>query len=185
MEHCTIMFISLSPCATELSSSMTLATFQLLDDVFTRLDSIVDEFGCFKYHHVQDTYVICCQRTSRPFHAPDSPARYRRTAAREMVLLAARIMREVKDFRALSGEPLWAKVGIACGSLAGAIVGAHRRFYCLFGDAINTSARMCHYSEKDKILCTEVPCAGRGDERGTRDAEEGEARGLVLLLRLR
>ncbi|EKX40784.1 hypothetical protein GUITHDRAFT_75248, partial [Guillardia theta CCMP2712] len=142
MEHCSVMFVSLSPSATELFSPSTLETFQLIDNVFTRLDTIVDEFGYFKYHHVQDTYVICCPRTSRPFHAPDCPARYKQTTSRAMVALASRIIEEVQEFRALSGEPLWVKVGIACGPLAGAIVGAHRRFYCLFGDTINTSARM-------------------------------------------
>jgi class 3 adenylate cyclase len=35
------------------------------------------------------------------------------------------------------------RVGMACGPAAGAVIGAHRAFYCLYGDVINTAARMC------------------------------------------
>eukprot|EP00960_Hanusia_phi_P044737 756793-Hanusia_phi.AAC.2 len=155
MEHCTIMFVCLSPSATERSSSLPLETFNLINDVFARLDSVVDKFGYFKYHHVSDTYVICCPRTSHPFHVPDCPIEYREVSSKTMFLLASAMFREVEKFRSISGQVLWAKAGIACGSMAGAVVGTHRRFYCLFGDAINTSARMCHYSEENKVLCTE------------------------------
>jgi hypothetical protein len=34
-------------------------------------------------------------------------------------------------------------VGISTGSLAGAVLGTHRRFNCLYGDTVNAAARMC------------------------------------------
>jgi hypothetical protein len=38
------------------------------------------------------------------------------------------------------------RVGMACGPAAGAVIGAHRAFYCLYGDVINTAARMCKHA---------------------------------------
>ena len=42
-------------------------------------------------------------------------------------------------------------MGLHSGPLAGAVVGSYRSFYCLYGDTINTSARMCKYAHKDAV----------------------------------
>ena len=46
------------------------------------------------------------------------------------------------------------KVGISHGDAAGAVIGSHKSFYCLYGDTINTAARMCKYAGPDRIHCT-------------------------------
>ncbi|EKX48885.1 hypothetical protein GUITHDRAFT_51985, partial [Guillardia theta CCMP2712] len=154
MEFCIVLFVSLSPSATAFASSRALETFKLIDEIYTAFDSIVDGFGFFKYHHINDTYVICCPRTSHPFHVPEHLEQYKERCVREAVLIAKALIAEASKCKSLEGEALWAKVGIACGPLAGAIVGKTRRFYCLFGDAVNTSARMCSHSQPGSILCT-------------------------------
>jgi hypothetical protein len=46
------------------------------------------------------------------------------------------------------------KVGMNCGPLAGIVLGKYRRFYCLFGDTMNVSARMCSNAKQGAICVT-------------------------------
>jgi hypothetical protein len=48
------------------------------------------------------------------------------------------------------------RVGITCGPAAGAVIGTLRAFYCLYGDTVNTAARMCKSAPPGRIHCTEV-----------------------------
>ena len=48
------------------------------------------------------------------------------------------------------------RVGIACGPAAGAVIGTLRAFYCLYGDTVNTAARMCKSAAPGRIHCTET-----------------------------
>ena len=54
--------------------------------------------------------------------------------------------------QARAGEPR-RQVGINAGPTAGAVIGSLRAFYCLYGDTINTAARMCKYGG-DQLHCT-------------------------------
>ena len=70
-----------------------------------------------------------------------------------MVMLAAELQAISLRYRVQHGEGLQLKVGINCGAAAGAVIGSHKRFYCLYGDVVNTAARMCKYAS-DKIHCS-------------------------------
>jgi hypothetical protein len=52
------------------------------------------------------------------------------------------------------------KVGINCGPLAGIVLGKYRRFYCLFGNTMNVSARMCS-NAKHGAICASPDVARR------------------------
>ncbi|EKX36331.1 hypothetical protein GUITHDRAFT_48850, partial [Guillardia theta CCMP2712] len=129
--------------------------FNFIDKVFSDFDAIVESFGMFKYHHIQDSYVIACPRSANPFDAPMHHDEYVLYSTRRMIQLADCLIRRARLYFSASGHVLWAKVGISSGPVAGAVVGYQRRFYCLFGDTINTSARMCSHSEPSRILCTQ------------------------------
>ena len=47
------------------------------------------------------------------------------------------------------------RVGIAHGPAAGAVIGTLRAFYCLYGDTVNTAARMCKSAPAGHVHCTE------------------------------
>ena len=65
--------------------------------------------------------------------------------ALRMLALAHR-MRDAAARHRYRGAPLILRVGLHCGPVAGAVVGAARAFYCLYGDAVNTAARMCKHA---------------------------------------
>ena len=48
------------------------------------------------------------------------------------------------------------RVGLAHGPAAGAVIGTLRAFYCLYGDTVNTAARMCKSAPPGHIHCTEA-----------------------------
>lgn len=52
---------------------------------------------------------------------------------------------------AAAAMPYFLRVAIAHGEAAGAVVGCMRPFYCIYGDTINTAARLCMCSTRGTI----------------------------------
>jgi len=49
---------------------------------------------------------------------------------------------------------LYLQVGLSAGEVAGVVLGECRRFFCIYGDTVNTAARMCKFSNRGTIRCT-------------------------------
>ncbi|EKX43887.1 hypothetical protein GUITHDRAFT_54659, partial [Guillardia theta CCMP2712] len=142
--------------------------FDLIDEIFSDFDAIVEFYGMFKYHHIQDSYVIACPRSACPFRDPSHAKSYQELSVIRMIQLAHSLLERARMHRSTSGKQLWAKIGLSIGPATGAVISCHRRFYCLFGDVVNTSARMCAYSEPGRIHCTaQVANILRGTSHGT------------------
>jgi class 3 adenylate cyclase len=143
--HCTVMFCLLEP-QTVSQSATSEHQFNLLNDVFSEFDDIVQRFGMFKYHHVGDSYVVACPRAACPFDAAEQAAPYPARHSRDMAMLADELQRAAERHQLWDGHVLNLRVGIACGPAAGCVLGAHRSFYCLVGNTVNTASRMCKYA---------------------------------------
>ena len=70
-----------------------------------------------------------------------------------MALLADDLRRAAARHE-FDGAPLRLQVGLHRGPAAGAVVGAHRAFYCLYGDTVNTAARMCKCAGAGPPCCS-------------------------------
>eukprot|EP00960_Hanusia_phi_P017875 525397-Hanusia_phi.AAC.4 len=149
---CIVMFCSLGPQQL-LKSKTSAEIFEILDQVFEKFDDAVDNHGMYKYQNVGDWYIIMCPRAARPFDQKLQEEPYPRSHVRSMVHLAAELIRIAKNHE-VQGTKLNLKIGMHCGPAAGAVVGSHRAFYCVYGDTTNTAARMCKYAGSDQILCT-------------------------------
>jgi class 3 adenylate cyclase len=88
---------------------------------------------------------VACPRAVCPFDESAQSAEYPHEHTRTMVLLADELQTIAQRYRFGMSEHLVLKVGLNCGPVAGAVIGSHRRFYCLYGDRMNTAARMCKY----------------------------------------
>lgn len=103
----------------------------MLDDVFSRLDALVDAFGLEKIKTIGDAYMVAAGvPTPRPDHAP-ALARFA-LAAREAMA----------EYNRTSEARLALRIGINSGPMVAGVIGRRRFLYDLWGDAVNTASRM-------------------------------------------
>ena len=152
IDHATVMFCSLEPQG-KLQAGFSEDIFDLLHNVFSEFDGAVQRHGMFKYQHVGDWYIVACPRAASPFDEEEQQGSYPPEYTTAMVLLADELQ-SIAGRHSLGPDQMWLKVGLNCGPVAGAVIGTHRSFYCLYGDTINTAARMCKYADADKVHCS-------------------------------
>ena len=103
----------------------------LLDDLFTRFDTVAAEVGLEKIKTVGDAYMAAAG-------APQA----RSDHAEAAVAFGRAIIAQEADWRAVNGLALEIRVGIASGPVVGGVIGRRRILFDLWGDTVNTAARM-------------------------------------------
>lgn len=105
--------------------------FGELNDIFTIFDEITELHGCERIKTIGDAYLAVA---GMPVVTDDHALRITSAALGYIDALAA---------RNLHSEQQWlARVGIHSGEVVGGIVGVKKYIYDVFGDTINTAARM-------------------------------------------
>jgi guanylate cyclase len=103
----------------------------LLDDLFTRFDGIVAGHGIEKLKTMGDAYMaVAGAPLPREDHAMAAIA-----AARDMLVAVA-------DWREAHGIGLQIRIGLASGPAVGGVIGRQRILFDLWGETVNTAARM-------------------------------------------
>ena len=103
----------------------------LLEDLFTRFDGVAVEFSIEKLKTMGDAYMAVA---GAPLKVEDHAAMAIR-AARRMLGAAA-------SWREVHREELELRIGIASGPVVGGVIGRQRILFDLWGDTVNTAARM-------------------------------------------
>jgi guanylate cyclase len=103
----------------------------LLDDLFGRIDERAAAHGVEKIKTVGDAYMAVAG-------APEP----RSDHAQAAVAFAVDLLSVMADWRAANGVDLEARVGIASGPVVGGVIGRRRLVFDLWGDTVNTAARM-------------------------------------------
>ncbi|MFV1958467.1 MAG: adenylate/guanylate cyclase domain-containing protein, partial [Planctomycetota bacterium] len=129
-----------------------------LNEIYTRFDEIMDARGWERIKTIGDAYLAVC---GMPEAHPDH--------AERMVEAAIEAMGFMEERRA--GTSGWqVRMGIHSGPVVGGIVGVKKYIYDVFGDTINTAARMETTSEPMRINLSEatwlhvrgkIPCVER------------------------
>ena len=112
----------------------------LLDDLFTRFDRVAAECGMEKIKTIGDAYMAVAG-------APEARSDHAQVAfrmAREMLVAAA-------DWRRDADVDLEVRIGLASGPVVGGVIGQRRILFDLWGDTVNTAARMQSTGEPGRI----------------------------------
>ena len=103
----------------------------LLDDLFSRFDALAAEHGVEKIKTVGDAYMAAAG-------APQARADHAEAA----LGFGRAVLAEVDGWRKANDLDLQVRVGLASGAVVGGVIGRRRIVFDLWGDAVNTAARM-------------------------------------------
>jgi len=144
---CThIKMVTMMFCAVDYEVS-TRSDFDLLAAYLEVLDHEVQRSGMFKYQHVscgsKHYYIVACPRAACPYDATEQEAEYPARLCHSMVHLGGRLKESTANF-AYQGQrrQMHLSVGIHCGPAACVVLGKCRRFFCVYGNTVNTASRM-------------------------------------------
>ncbi|KAK7068551.1 Nitrogen permease regulator 2 [Halocaridina rubra] len=170
---CVTIYFSDIVGFTALSAQSTpLQVVDLLNDLYTQFDAIIENFDVYKVETIGDAYMV----------VSGLPVRNGTQHTREIASMSLALLRTVETFtiRHRPEEKLKLRIGMHTGPCVAGVVGLKMPRYCLFGDTVNTASRMesnglplkIHLSSTTyKMLCDHYPsfkleCRGEVDLKG-------------------
>ncbi|MCS6815543.1 MAG: adenylate/guanylate cyclase domain-containing protein, partial [Cyanobacteria bacterium] len=131
---------------TALSARMSPAdVVQLLNQLFSVFDQLVDRYGLEKIKTIGDAYmVVGGLPTPRADHAE---------AVADMALAMQSSLSQVDK---ICGYHLSLRIGMHSGPVIAGVIGRRKFMYDLWGDTVNTASRMESYGVPDRIQVTEA-----------------------------
>ncbi|XP_052778703.1 atrial natriuretic peptide receptor 1-like [Mya arenaria] len=158
----TIYFSDIVGFTTIAGRSNPLQVVNLLNDLYTTFDAIIDNLRVYKVETIGDAYMVA---SGLPIRIGDS-----HVAEIANMALAIRTSVEIFKIRHLPSEPLRIRIGLHSGPVVAGVVGLTMPRYCLFGDTVNTASRMESNGEAMKIHIS-GPCMKLLEAYGDYDIE--------------
>uniref|UniRef100_A0A914XHD1 Guanylate cyclase n=1 Tax=Plectus sambesii TaxID=2011161 RepID=A0A914XHD1_9BILA len=165
-DRVTIMFSDVVSFTKLASKCTPLQVVNLLNDLYTLFDGIIDEYDVYKVETIGDGY-LCVSGL---------PHRNGDTHAREIAEMSLSFLRSLNDFEIASmpKEKINLRIGIHTGPCVSGVVGMSMPRYCLFGDSVNTASRMeshgkpghIHITAETKRYLTEIFTGYKTNVRG-------------------
>ncbi|PNH06636.1 Soluble guanylate cyclase 88E [Tetrabaena socialis] len=142
----TILFCDIQGFTPLCSQMQPVVVMSFLNDLFTRLDGLLDEYGVYKVETIGDCYVVAGglmredEETGAVTVRSDDvdPQHAYRTIqfAKALLRAASRVSLPT------TGLPVQMRVGIHSGAAMSGVVGTRMPRFCLFGDTMNVASRM-------------------------------------------
>ncbi|MGB3118366.1 MAG: adenylate/guanylate cyclase domain-containing protein [Verrucomicrobiales bacterium] len=104
---------------------------QMMDDVFTRFDALVEAYGLEKIKTIGDAYML-----AGGLPLPD-PRHASKVAA-----IALDMQETIASIQCPDGQSLQLRIGIATGPVVAGVIGRKKFLYDLWGDTVNTASRL-------------------------------------------
>ncbi|KAL3101468.1 hypothetical protein niasHT_020787 [Heterodera trifolii] len=120
-----------------------LQVVNLMNELYTIFDAIIDEHDVYKVESIGDGY-LCVSGL---------PNRNGTLHAKHCADMAIKFIQALLNFRILDhpNERVRLRVGLHSGPCVAGVVGLAMPRYCLFGDTVNTASRMESSSSPNKI----------------------------------
>jgi adenylate cyclase len=115
----------------------------VLNDIFTRFDSIADARGLEKIKTIGDSYMAAA---GLPVPVADHTER--------AALMALDMMEVMERFNAEGPYHLRVRIGISTGAAVAGVIGKRKFLYDLWGDVVNTASRMESHGVSGRIQVT-------------------------------
>jgi class 3 adenylate cyclase len=131
--HCTVMFVDFvgfTKIAEQLSPEVLV---EALDHCFSQFDTIIGRYRIEKIKTVGDAYICASGLSDRNDHPT------------EMIKAALQMQTFLQQFELKHGDQRFqfnARIGIHYGPVVAGIVGTKKFAYDIWGDTVNTAARM-------------------------------------------
>src|SRR5262249_30323881 len=143
-DNVTILFadvVNFTPMSAHLSPA---AVVHFLNNLFSRFDVLAEKNGLEKIKTIGDAYMVAGGiPASRPDHAHAIA-----DMALEMLQVAAQM-------RTPAGDPVAIRIGINTGPVIAGVIGTKKFSYDLWGDSVNTAARMDSHGIAGSIQVSE------------------------------
>ena len=136
----TVLFCNIAGFNEIVSTHNPWELVTLLDSIYTAFDEIAEECGCEKIETVGEVYMAAAG-----LNAPDSSHHI------ACVNMAIKMLRVITQFRTQDERAIHLRLGVNTGSVMTGVVGTKRPQFSLFGDTVNTAARMQATGVVDRI----------------------------------
>ncbi|XP_048580890.1 atrial natriuretic peptide receptor 1 isoform X2 [Nematostella vectensis] len=152
----TIFFSDIVSFTTLASESTPLEVVNLLNDLYTCFDKIIDSHDVYKVETIGDSYMV----------VSGLPERNGVRHAGEIANMSLDLLSDMSTFtiRHRPGQQLQLRIGMHSGACVAGVVGLKMPRYCLFGDTVNMASRMessglalrIHLSGESKLLLDSI-----------------------------
>ena len=137
------------------------ARMRLLDSIFLAFDDLVKEAGAVKIETIAGVYVVAANVAGQvdPCHAA-TLSRLALRFASVIPKLAASFSSNNSPLPSTGARMVECLLGIDSGAVIGGVIGKLLPRYRIFGDTVNTAARMQTSSEPGRVQVREPQCEG-------------------------
>ena len=142
-ESVTILFADLVNFTHLASQTSPVELVCLLNDIFSRFDTLVEQLGLEKIKTIGDAYMVVGG-------VPEP----REDHAQAIATLALEMQRAIESFNQAHNQQFQLRIGINTGPVVAGVIGRQKFAYDLWGDTVNVASRMESHGEPGKIQVT-------------------------------